>query len=106
MSLDTQAPVIVGVAQRTWRDGEVPDPIEMCAQVVREAAADSGAGDALLKRAGSLGVVDMASRRWSDPGALVGAALGIAPARTVRTHVGGDGPQLLVSDAATRIAAG
>ena len=52
----------------------------MCAEVVREAAADSGAGDALLRRAGSLGVVDIASRRWSDPGALVAARLGIAPA--------------------------
>ncbi len=106
MSLDPRTPVIVGVAQHSWRDGSPPDPIEMCAQVVTAAAQDAGPGDALLRRAGSLGVVDIASRRWADPGALVAARLGIAPAQTLRTSVGGDGPQVLVSDLAAKIAAG
>ena len=100
------APVIVGVAQATWRGGDAPDPIEMCAEVVGAAARDAGAGDALLRRAGSLGVVDIASRRWNDPGALVAARLGIAPRETLRTALGGDGPQVLLSDVATRIAGG
>lgn len=103
---DPRHPVIVGAAQATWRDGGAPDPIEMGAQVVAAAAADAGAGDTLLRRAGALGVVDIASRRWQDPGALVASRLGIAPAETLRTNLGGDGPQVLVSHLATRIEQG
>ena len=99
-------PVIVGVAQATWRGGDAPNPIEMCAEVVGAAARDAGAGDALLRRAESLGVVDIASRRWNDPAALVAGRLGITPRETLRTTLGGDGPQALLSDVATRIAAG
>ncbi len=99
-------PVIVGVAQATWRGGDAPDPIEMCAEVICAAAHDAGPDDALLRRAGTLGVVDIASRRWNDPGALVAARLGIEPRETLRTTLGGDGPQVLLSDVAARIAAG
>ncbi len=106
MSLDPRTPVIVGVAQRTWRDGDSPNPIEMCAEVVGAAAKDAGGGHALLRRAGALGVVDIASRRWADPGTLVAAELGITPDQTLRTQLGGDGPQVLVSELAAQIAAG
>jgi len=99
-------PVIVGVAQATWRDAGAPDPIEMCAEVVAAAAGDAGAGGALLRRAGSLGVVDIASRRWSDPAALVAARLGLEPRERLRTTLGGDGPQVLLSDMCSRIAEG
>jgi acetyl-CoA C-acetyltransferase len=104
--LDPRHPVIVGVAQRSWREGDAPDPIEMCAEVVAAAARDSGAGAALLRRAGAIGVVDIASRRWNDPGALVAARIGLEPAETLRTNLGGDGPQVLVSHLATRIEQG
>lgn len=106
MPMDPRTPVIVGVAQRTWRGGDAPDPIDMCTEVVAAAADDSGGGAALLRRAGSLAVVDIASRRWADPAALVAARLGLAPAETLRTQVGGDGPLVLLSDVASRIAAG
>jgi acetyl-CoA C-acetyltransferase len=106
MSLDPRTPVIVGVAQQTWREGDAPDPIEMCAEVVSGAAHDAGGGPELLRGAQALGVVDIASRRWSDPAALVAARLGITPAQTLRTQLGGDGPQLLVSELATQIASG
>jgi acetyl-CoA C-acetyltransferase len=104
--LDPRHPVIVGVAQRSWRGADAPDPIEMCAEVVSAAAGDSGAGAALLRRAGAVGVVDIASRRWNDPAALVAARLGLEPAETLRTNLGGDGPQVLVSHLATRIEQG
>lgn len=106
MSPDPRHPVIVGVAQRTWRGGDAPSPIEMCAETVTAAAADAGAGDALLRRAGAVGVVDIASRRWNDPAALVAARLGIEAPETLRTNLGGDGPQVLVSHLATRIEQG
>lgn len=106
MSADPRHPVIVGVAQRTWRGGDAPSPIEMCAETVSAAVADAGAGDALLRRAGAIGVVDIASRRWNDPAALVAARLGIDAPETLRTNLGGDGPQVLVSHLATRIEQG
>ncbi len=105
MSADPRQPVIVGVAQATWRGGDAPSPIELCAEVVNAAAHDAGA-TALLQRAGALAVVDIASRRWNDPAALVAARLGIEPRETLRSNIGGDGPQVLVSALATRIADG
>ncbi len=106
MSPDPRQPVIVGVAQSTWRGGDAPSPIEMCAEVVGAAARDAGAGERLLRRAGTLAVVDIASRRWNDPAALVAARLGIAPPETIRSTLGGDTPQVLVSHVASRIAGG
>ena len=105
MSTDPRHPVIVGVAQRTWRGGDAPGPIEMCAETVAAAAADAGAS-ALLGRIDALGVVDIASRRWNDPAALVARRLGIDVGETLRTNLGGDGPQVLVSHLATRIQQG
>ena len=105
MPLDDRTPVIVGVAQRTWREGG-PDPIEMCAEVVTAASADAGCGDLLLRHAQSFGVVDIASRPWRDPAALVARRLGLTPHETLRTEVGGDGPLVLLSDVTARIAAG
>ncbi len=106
MPRDPRHPVIVGAAQATWRGGDAPDPIEMCAEVVGAAARDAGPGAALLRRAGALAVVDIASRRWNDPAALVAARLGIEPGETLRSNLGGDGPQVLLSHVATRIQQG
>ena len=52
---DPRTPVIVGVAQLNRRPTEdevetATEPVDMMADVVRSAAADSGAGDALLTR--------------------------------------------------------
>ena len=107
MSPDPRLPVIVGVAQATWRGGDAPSPIEMCAEVAAAAARDAGpGGEALLGRAETLAVVDIASRRWNDPAALVAGRLGIAPRTTIRSNLGGDSPQVLVSRLATQIARG
>ncbi len=107
MPLDPRTPVIVGVAQATWRDG-APDPGTMLADVARAAGRDAGAdaGAALLRRLDSLAVVDHVSGRRPDPAAPVAAKLGLAPGERVRTTLGGDSPQALVNDLAGRIAAG
>ena len=106
MSPDPRHPVIVGVAQATWRGGDAPSPIEMCAEVVAAAARDAGAAGALLSGAEALAVVDIASRRWNDPGALIAGRLGIEPRVTIRSNLGGDSPQMLVSRLAERIVHG
>ena len=106
MSPDPRQPVIVGVAQNTWRGADAPSPIELCAEVVAAAARDAGPGAALLRRVDALAVVDIASRRWNDPGALVAGRLGITPRATIRSNLGGDSPQVLVTRLAERIARG
>ncbi len=102
-----RTPVIVGVAQATWRDGGSPDPVAMMAQVVTAAAADAGPGEALLRRAQTIAAVDTVSRRWADPAALVAQHLSlITPRETVRSSLGGDAPHQLVGDLAAAIARG
>jgi acetyl-CoA C-acetyltransferase len=102
---DPRRPLICGVAEATWHEG-APDPISMCVQVARAAAADTGAEGAVLDGVDAIGVVDIASRRWSNPAALVAAGLGVEPKLTLRTELGGDGPVRLAADLGRRIQAG
>jgi acetyl-CoA C-acetyltransferase len=56
MQLDPRTPVIVGAGQVTHRrgsDGEAVEPVALAVRALRAAAQDSGAGDALLRRAES-----------------------------------------------------
>ena len=107
MTLDPRTPVLVGAGQLTHRDGTVPPPLELMVAAARAAAADAGAGgDALLARAQSVAVVDLFSWPVPDPGALLARELGLRPAETVRCARGGNGPVALLSDLASRIAAG
>ena len=119
-------PVIVGVGQlmRQWMadDGTdvsaAPSPQGLRAAAVRIALADSGAGDALghaidqiiviRTMADSIpGLPQIFGRAENPPGALCDA-LGIAldPDNLIYSHVGGDQPQALVSEAAAAIWAG
>ncbi len=109
-SLDPRTPVVVGVGQTVHRpdDGSAaPSPLDLMAEAARRAAGDAGpGGDALLRRADGVAIVDVFSWPVPDPGALLAAELGLRPAETVRTVIGGNGPIALLADAATRIAAG
>ncbi len=110
MSLDPRLPVIVGVGQLTRKpSGSVvglASPPEMMAEVLRLAAADSGAGNGLLERADSLQCIESMSWRAPDPSAIVAAALGIEPKERVRHTTGGNSPQSLVNQAALAITEG
>ena len=107
MSLDPRTPVLVGAGQITHRDGPVPSPLELMAAAARAAGADAGPGGAgVLARAASVAVVDPFSWPVPDPGAALATALGLAPAETVLSARGGNGPVALLGDLAGRIAAG
>lgn len=110
MTLDPRLPVVVGVGQLTRRPtGSVtglPSPPEMMAEAVRLAAADSGAGGALLGRVDSLQCVESMSWRAPDPASAVAAILGIEPKERVRTTTGGNSPQSLVNAAGVAIIEG
>lgn len=117
MAIDPRTPVIVGVAQSVRRPPEAgelgaaevaarPEPIEMMAEVLRLAQADSGASADLLARAQSIRVVSLLSHAYLNPGLLLAERLGASPGETVLSTTGGNSPQSLVNDAAAAIAAG
>ncbi len=110
MRMDPHTPVIVGAGQLTRRpgsDGEAVEPVTLAVRALRAAGQDSGAGEALLRRAESVRCVAITSWQYRDAAALVASDLGIAPRETVQTNAfGGDGPQRLVNETARAIAAG
>ena len=106
--VDGRAPVIVGVGQTSQRvtpDAARP-PIELLADAARAADTDSGASYSLLDRADVVAVVAIGSWPYPDPGALLARQLGITPRATAVSTVGGNSPQLLIDEFATRIQAG
>jgi acetyl-CoA C-acetyltransferase len=109
-ALDPRTPVIVGAGQITHRpndSGEYAEPAALIVAALRAAGEDSGTGETLLRRAGSVRVVAVAGWRYKDAGALIAADLGISPRETVQTNAfGGDGPQRLINETAAQILAG
>ena len=106
--VDRRAPVIVGVGQTSQRvapDAAKP-PIELLADAARAADADTGAPVSLLARADVVAVVAIGSWRYPDPGALLARKLDIAPRATAVSTVGGNSPQLLIDEFATRVQQG
>jgi acetyl-CoA C-acetyltransferase len=102
-SVDPRAPVIVGIGQVNQRvpAAEARPPIELLADAARAAERDSGAG--LLARADIVAVVAIGSWKYNDPGALLARRLGIEPRATAVSTVGGNSPQILINEFATRI---
>jgi acetyl-CoA C-acetyltransferase len=109
MTLDPRTPVVVGVAQTLRRPDDpatASAPVDMMADVLRVAGDDSGAGSGLLERADSVRIAAVLSWRYTDPGTLVAARLGITPRQTVVTTTGGNSPQMLLNDTALAIERG
>jgi len=109
MAPDPRTPVIVGVGQWSNRvdRGEDPvEPVDMMAEALRRAAADSGAGQAILAAFDAVRVVRSLSHRYRDPGALVAARVGATPRDTAVSPMGGNEPQALVTQACLDVAAG
>ena len=70
MALDPRTPVVAGVGQLVRRPpaeptpewvSSAPEPVDMMAEALRSAAADSGAASDLLARADSVRVVSLLS---------------------------------------------
>jgi acetyl-CoA C-acetyltransferase len=110
LTLDGRQPVLIGVGQVNHRDGDSPEPVDLLVEAVRRAVADCGArgghGPAVLDAVGSIRVVNIVSRRYPDPGALVAERLGLAHVHTTYTTLGGQTPHQLVDRACDDIAAG
>lgn len=115
VSLDPRTPVLVGAGQVTAHPqasepiSSRPEPVELMARALEEAATDcggQGAGRRLLERAGTLSVLPVLAWRYPNPGLLVAERLGIEPAEIALASVGGNGPQLLANKAAVAISEG
>ncbi len=105
MPVDPRSPVIVGVGQHLHRAEGLDDalsPVDLMAEAVQAAAADSGGAD-VLSHAQSVRIVQLLSWRYRDPAALLAARLGMQPAETAYTTAGGNTPQSLVNQTALEI---
>jgi acetyl-CoA C-acetyltransferase len=113
MVLDPRTPVLVGVGQVTDRptDRADPDrrhePLGLMVGAVRAALEDAGGSSSrLLASVGSVRVVRCLQWNVPDPGALVVSELGISPAESMCSAIGGNTPQALMADSASAIAEG
>lgn len=105
MGIDPRTPVIVGVAQRTWRDGGAPEPLDMWEEVARATAADAGAPRALA-RLDSVRVVNCLSWGYDDPPGRLAERVGAPAGHRSYSGWGGTTPQVLVGAASEAILAG
>ncbi len=115
MALDPRTPVLVGAGQVGAKAelktpiSERPEPADLMAWALEEAAADcegGGSGRRLLDRVQSLRVILPLSWSYVNPGLLVAARLGIEPAELALSVIGGNEPQAILSQTALAIAAG
>ncbi|GAA2882623.1 acetyl-CoA acetyltransferase [Streptosporangium fragile] len=105
MSGDPRTPCLVGVAQHTVRTQPGPEPLDLWELVAREAAADAGA-PGLPAALDSIQIVYTESWQYDDPVARLAERLGAVPRHRAYSRVSGTAPQLLLGEAAARIAAG
>ncbi|MFN8067434.1 MAG: acetyl-CoA acetyltransferase [Mycolicibacterium insubricum] len=120
MAADARTPVLVGVGQFTERiddDGyRARSSVELAAEAVRAALADTGAGPGAVAAAvdtvAGLRQFEICTPAPPPLGASdnyprsVARRLGFDPARAVLEPIGGNGPQKLVTEFAGEIAAG
>ncbi len=95
---------VVGVGSHTWRGGDAPEPLDMWEDMVLAATADSGAE--FLRHVDSLDIVYCQTWQYDAPVDRLCERLGIEPARRHYSGIGGTTPQVLVQEAAARIARG
>ncbi len=106
----SRSPVLIGAAlvsaAQTVNEAmqKASDPIDLMAQAVRRAAADTGN----LRVLNDVDLIGVVGGLWSyrDPAALVAQQLGINPGRTLLTDFGGQVPVQLCADIADKIQRG
>lgn len=89
---DDRTPVLVGTGQLVQRDAdprEALEPLAMLEQVAGDAAADSGAGDRVLREIDTLALVSVAGWRAKNPPRVVAERLGAHPRHEYVTEAGG-----------------
>jgi acetyl-CoA C-acetyltransferase len=118
MNLDPNTPVVVGVGQAAERIDDPNyrgmSPVELAAAAARAAVGDCGVEDAAsaidtvagVRQFEISGLINAPLGRSNNYPRSVANRIGAAPARAILEIVGGQGPQHLISELATEIAAG
>ncbi|MEV1167710.1 acetyl-CoA synthetase [Nonomuraea sp. NPDC049784] len=101
--MDPRTPCLIGIAQRTIREQPGPEPLDLWEETARAAV-----GDARLpvERLDSIQIVYTDSWQYDTPVGRLAERLGATPRHRAYSKVGGTAPQLLIGEAAARIAAG
>ena len=100
-------PVVIGVAQRTYRTDDpaaAGEPLLLMEDVARAAFADTHA-NGVSARVDSVRVVNMISAPYANPAGALAERLGLAPGERLYTSIGGNTPQWLVNRTADDLAA-
>ena len=110
MSIDPRSPCLIGVATHTWHPDEVgdrgaPEPLDMWAEVARQAALDA-CSERVLAAVDGLDVVYCQTCQYDDAPARLAERLGIEPRHRYYSGIGGTTAQQLVSRAGEAILAG
>ncbi|NUR84821.1 MAG: acetyl-CoA synthetase [Nonomuraea sp.] len=101
--MDPRTPCLIGIAQRTIREQPGPEPLDLWESAAREAAADARLP---VERLDSIQIVYTDSWQYDSPVGRLAERLGAAPRHRAYSKVSGTSPQLLIGEAASRIAAG
>src|SRR5690606_29034315 len=107
--MDPRTPVLVGVGQIVHRSGEpgLPGAVELAAESLRRAGADSGTGVTLLRPAEVVAAVATVGGSSPNLAAPAAAQIGAPPKRTLQSApAGGDAPQRLLNLLGRQIAEG
>lgn len=105
--VDSRTPCVIGVAQRTIRppEGPAPEPLELWAEVSRQAARDADGSD-VLGAIDDLNVVFCQSWPYDDPAGRLATALDLSPGGRHYSGLGGTVAQTLLAGAAEKILSG
>jgi len=107
MSADDRTPVLVGAGQVTAREPDATrDAAALMVAAARAAAADAGGGRRFLAGVDTLAVANVLCWPYANPARVVAERLGMQPRREIYTAIGGNTPQMLIAELATRIARG
>ncbi|HEX2782260.1 MAG TPA: acetyl-CoA acetyltransferase [Ilumatobacteraceae bacterium] len=107
MALDPLTPVIIGVGQTVQHVDDLDealDPARLMCSAIGAATADAGLGS--IPNPQSVRVVNLLSWKYGDPASVIAQQLGLDPAETAYTTMGGQSPQSLVNTTAAEIQAG
>jgi acetyl-CoA C-acetyltransferase len=107
MAFDPRSPVIIGVGQAVQHTddlGEALDPSLLMCSAIGDATSDARLRS--IPNPQSIRVVNLLTWKYGDPAYLIAQQLGLTPAETAYTTMGGQSPQSLVNTTAGEIQAG
>jgi acetyl-CoA C-acetyltransferase len=107
--LDSQQPILIGVAQLSDRDVTLEtamNPVEMLERIAREAAESAGGRPDLLTSIDTIALAEIFGWRASNPPQLLAEAIGANPKNLISSHLGGETALALTNRIAEKIALG